>query len=78
MMMMMMMMIMRKKAIQFRICHDTEYPIHPKYLQRQVNSVDPDQMVQNTPPDQCLHCLPFIQQFLDTSKGTYCKIDLIF
>ena len=39
------------------------------YLGRraQANSVDPDEMPQNVASHQGLHCLPLIQQFLDTS-----------
>ena len=43
-------------------CISFSYHIYPKYLDRQAwaNSVDPDQMPQNVPSDQVLHCLPFI------------------
>ena len=36
-----------------------------KYWNRQAcaNSVDPDQMPHNVASDQCLHCLPYIQQY---------------
>ena len=59
---------------------------NPKYLDRQTlaNSVDPDQMLQNAPSDQGLHCLPHIQQFLYAclKNGTYyvmslCKLFVI-
>ena len=45
---------------------------YPKYSDRQgrANSVDPDQMPQNAASDLSLHCLPLIQQFLDTSSGS--------
>ena len=44
------------------------YHIYANCYERQAwaNSVDPDQMPQNVASDQGLHCLPFIQQFLDT------------
>ena len=46
--------------------------IYPEYLGRQawVNSVDPDQMLQNAASDLGLHCLPSIQQVSDTSKSS--------
>ena len=31
------------------------------------NSVDPEEMPQNVASNQSLHCLPLIQQFLDTT-----------
>ena len=37
------------------------------------NSVDPDETPQNAASHQgvhCLHCLPLIQQFLDTTSGS--------
>ena len=42
------------------------------YLDRQVwaNSVDPDEILQNVASHQGLHCLPLIQQFLDTTLGS--------
>ena len=45
-----------------------EYHIYSMYLDRQAwaNSVDPDEMPQNVASHQGLHCLPLIQQFLDT------------
>ena len=39
------------------------------------NSVDPDQMPQSAASDQGLHCLPLVQQFLDTSASS--KTDFI-
>ena len=41
------------------------YGNNPKYWDRQTwaNSVDPDQMQQNTVSDQGLHCLPLIQHY---------------
>ena len=50
--------------------------LYPKYFDRQAeaNSVDPDQMPQNVASDLGLHCLPFIQQLLDTSAVS--KMDL--
>ena len=38
------------------------------------NSVDADQMPQNVASDQGLHCLPIMQQFLDTPASS--KSDL--
>ena len=32
------------------------------------NSVDPDETLQNAESHQGLHCLPFIQQFLDKTS----------
>ena len=48
------------------------YHIYRMYLNRQAwaNSVDPDEMPQNAPSHQGLHCLPLIQQFLDTTLGS--------
>ena len=42
------------------------------YLEGQAwaNSVDLDEMLQNVASPQGLHCLPFIQQFLDTKSGS--------
>ena len=42
------------------------------YLDSQAcaNSVDPDEMPQNGTSYQGLHCLPLIQQFLDTILGS--------
>ena len=44
---------------------------HPKSSDIQVwaNNADPDQMPQNAASDLGLHCLPLIQQVLDTSTG---------
>ena len=52
------------------------YHVYPKYLDRQAsaNNADPGQTPQNVAFDQDQHCLPFIQQFLDTSEVS--KIDL--
>ena len=38
--------------------------------QAQVNCVDPDEMPQNATSHQGLHCLPLIQQVLDTTLGS--------
>ena len=48
----------------------TTYGKNPKYWYKRAwaNSVDPDQTPQNAASDQSLHCLPLIQQYLDTSK----------
>ena len=42
------------------------------YSDRQAwaNSVDPDEMPQNVVSHLGLHCLPLIQQFLDTTLGS--------
>ena len=55
----------------------TDYGIYPKYWDRQAraNSVDPDQMPQNTVSDQGLSCLLLIQQFLYISIDS--KRDLL-
>ena len=52
----------------------TEYHIYQLYSDRQTwaNSVDPDEMLQNAASHQGLHCLPLIQQFLDTTSGSKC------
>ena len=34
------------------------------------NSADPDETPQNVASHQGLHCLPLIQQFLDTTSGS--------
>ena len=38
--------------------------------QARANSVDPDETPQNVVSHQGLHCLPLIQQFLDTTSGS--------
>ena len=47
------------------------YQIYQKYSDRQIwaNRVDADEMPQNAVPHQDLHCLPLIQQLLDTTTG---------
>ena len=42
------------------------------YMDRQAwaNSIDPDETLQNVASYQGLHCLPLIQQFLDTTSGS--------
>ena len=42
------------------------------YSDRQAwaNSIDPDEMPQNAASHVGLHCLPLIQQFLDTPSGS--------
>ena len=42
------------------------------YSERQAwaNSEDPDEMPQNAASHQGLHCLPLIQQILDTTSGS--------
>ena len=48
--------------------HFKAYRNNPHYWDREAwaNSVNPNQMLQN---DQDLHCLPLIQEFLNTLKG---------
>ena len=57
------------------MCHGLlkhKYHIYSVYSDRQAsaNSVDPDEMPQNAASHQGLHCLPLIQQFLDTTSGS--------
>ena len=40
------------------------------------NIVEPNQLLQNALSDQDLHCLPFIQQFIDTSAHS--KVNLFY
>ena len=46
------------------------YCVNPKYSDRHAlaNHAGPDQL-QNVVSDLCLHCLPLIQQFLDSPIG---------
>ena len=48
----------------------TTYSIYSMYLDRQAwaNSVDPDEMSHSAVSHQGIHCLPIIQQFLESSK----------
>ena len=48
------------------------YRIYHMYSDRQAwaNSIDPDEMPQNMASHLGLHCLPLIQQFLDTTLGS--------
>ena len=39
------------------------------------NSVDPDQRQQNVASDQGMHCLPFIQQYVDVDTASSHKTD---
>ena len=50
----------------------TTYRIYHMYSDRQAwaNSVDPDEMPLKAASHQGLHCLPPIQQFLDTISGS--------
>ena len=63
-------------AMEFQkyVCPNSKliYSIYSMYLDRQVraNSVDPDEMPQNAASHKGLHCLPVIQQFLDTTLGS--------
>ena len=58
----------------FLVCIYLSYHIYYMYLDRQAwaNSVDPDEMLQNAASHQGLHCLPFIQQCLDTTSIVNC------
>ena len=51
--------------------HKINRNIYPKYWERQaeINSIEPDQMLQNAASDKGLHCFPMNQQFLDTLEG---------
>ena len=48
------------------------YHIYHMYFNWQAwsNSVDPDETPQNAATHQSLHCLPLVQQFLDTTSGS--------
>ena len=48
------------------------YHIYCMYSDRQAwaNIVGPDEMLQKAASHQGLHCLPLIQQFLDTTLGS--------
>ena len=48
------------------------YRIYHMYSDRQAcaNSIDPDETPQNAASHLGLHCLPLIQQFLDTTSGS--------
>ena len=48
------------------------YQIYRMYWDSQgwPNSVAPNEMLQNATSHQGLHCLPLIQQFLDTALGS--------
>ena len=50
----------------------TDYRIYHMYSDRQAcaNSIDPDETPQNVASHLGLHCLPLIQQFLDTTSGS--------
>ena len=54
----------------YPIC--TKYCMYCMYSDRQVwaKSVDPDETLQNATSHQGLHCLPLIQQSLDTTQGS--------
>ena len=49
-----------------------KYRIYHMYSDRQAwaNSKDPDETPQNVASHLGLHCLPLIQQFLDTTSGS--------
>ena len=54
---------------------NTIYRNNPKYWEKQVivNSVDPDQMLQNATFALDLHCLSFIQQNVGQKKNVWNK-----
>ena len=54
------------------------YRIYHMYSDRQAraNSIDPDETPQNTASHLGQHCLPLIQQFVDTSSGSSGKLYL--
>ena len=54
---------MSEKGTVFTVCIKTD-------RQAGANIVDPDEMLQNVASHQGLHCLPIIQQFLDTTSGS--------
>ena len=49
-----------------------QYRIYHMYSDRQAwaNNLDPDETPQNAASHLGLHCLPLIQQFLDTTLGS--------
>ena len=55
----------------FKTVHHV-YRIYHMYSDRQAwaNSIDPDETPQNAASHLDLHCLPLIQQFLDTTSGS--------
>ena len=57
---------MKKKVLSI---NNEQYRIYHMYSDRQAraNSIDPDETPQNAASHLGLHCLPLIQQFLDTS-----------
>ena len=65
-----------KKAENFPsiqvITNKSTYSIYHMYSDRQAwaNSIDPDETPQNAASHLGLHCLPLIQQFLDTTSGS--------
>ena len=70
--------IMRKKKMIFdNFYMGIYFCIYPKYSDKEAwaNGVDPDQM-QNVACDQGQHCLPLIQQFLDSKSCN--EIDFFF
>ena len=56
----------------FLFLHSLFLHIYHMYLdgQARANSVNPDEMPQNAASPQGLHCLPLIQQLLDTTMGS--------
>ena len=63
----------------YLVCLSDYYCNNPSYWDRQAwaSSVDPEQMLQNVASDQGLHSMPFIQQFLDTSTGSWMNIQIL-
>ena len=53
-------------------CEPDCYRIYHMYSDRQAwaNSIDPDETPQNAASHLGLHCLPLIQQFLDTTSSS--------
>ena len=63
-----------ERDIKHQITQKTtpHYRIYHIYSDRQAwaNSIDPDETPQNAASHLGLHCLPLIQQFLDTTSGS--------
>ena len=59
-------------ASRYTVSYQTVHHINRMYSDRQAwaNSIDPDEISQNTASHQGQHCLPLIQQFLDTILGS--------
>ena len=61
-----------QKPKKIQVSSNILYHIYRMYLEGQAwaNSVDPDETPQNVASHQGLHCLPLIQQFIDTASGS--------